>query len=452
VSGRLGIIGAGPSGLSLSLFLEEEAEILEMSSHVGGFADSFQNGPFTFDNGPHILFSKNQEILDFLVRSLDSNVHRCRRNNKIFFKNHLVKYPFENDLKSLPLEDNFECLVHYVDNPFKARFPNPKNLKEWFLKSFGQGICERYLFPYNEKVWNIPVEELSMTWADRIPQPPLRDVVKSALGYETEGYLHQLDYHYPLRGGYQAISEALARNRSVVFNYEVQEIFPTHDGRLSLSDGKTCTTYDEIISTMPIQELIRRVKLKIPEEVKLAASKLIVNPIIITSLGIRAQDERQLTAVYFPETDFWVNRISFPCTFSPDNGPPDHYSIQAEITCRRNSEIWQKNDEEILEHVIRGLLSRGLLSSREALVSTDVRRKRYAYVVYDRAYEENVAVIRPWFQSQKIHLLGRFSFFEYINIDGTVERALEMANRFNHQKRNPQELLSLGLRKIQKGS
>ena len=34
-------------------------------------------------------------------------------------------------------------------------------MKEWFLKHFGEGICNKYLFPYNKKVWNINVQDLS---------------------------------------------------------------------------------------------------------------------------------------------------------------------------------------------------------------------------------------------------------------------------------------------------
>jgi hypothetical protein len=50
-----------------------------------------------------------------------------------------------------------------------------------------------------------------MSWSERIPSPPPEDVVKGALGVSTEGYLHQLNYHYPLVGGYQAITDAWTR-------------------------------------------------------------------------------------------------------------------------------------------------------------------------------------------------------------------------------------------------
>ncbi len=204
----IGIIGAGPSGLAASLFLRDPHEVLESNDHVGGHASSFLDQGFTFDYGPHILFSRDQQLLDFIVGTLGTNVSQCRRNNKIAFKDKLVKYPFENDLNALPLDDNYACLHDFIFNPYKTQFHSPTNMREWFLKTFGEGICSRYLFPYNEKVWNIPVEQLSMALADRIPNPLPEDILKSSLGYSTEGYLHQLYYFYPKTGGYQAICKA----------------------------------------------------------------------------------------------------------------------------------------------------------------------------------------------------------------------------------------------------
>lgn len=426
-----GIIGAGPSGLAISLFLNARSELVERGREVGGHAGSFFDHGYTFDNGPHIMFSKDKDILEFMVQSLGENVNRLKRNNKVSYRNRLVKYPFENDLKSLPLEDNFECLYHFIQNPYRTEYAHPKNLREWLLKHFGKGICEKYLFPYNEKVWNIPVEQLSMLWAERIPLPPIEDIIKSAIGVETEGYLHQLYYHYPNRGGYQAISKAWqAEAGPIHFHFDVKAIEKLPDERFRISDGSQDLVYDELISTMPIHELVQRTNLDIPREVREAVNRLIVNPMFAISLGIRGEDQRKITALYFPEPDFLVNRVSFPSTFSPENSPPGHYSLQAEITCRKDSQTWQMSDEEILEHTIDGLANRRLVS-RDEIVYTNVRRHQYAYVVYDLDYEKNVKIIRGWFPSQGIHLLGRFSYFEYINVDGAVARALELASQLN---------------------
>jgi protoporphyrinogen oxidase len=428
---KIGVIGAGPSGLCLGMFLEHDTDVLEARSDPGGTAGSFEVGGYTFDHGPHIMFSRNQEILDFMVSSLGENVHRCRRNNRIAYAGRLVKYPFENDLAALGQQEAYECARDYFVNPWRERYPRPADLREWFLHHFGEAMCEKYFFPYNEKVWNVPVADLSMSWAERIPQPPAADVLKSAMGIATEGYVHQLYYHYPLHGGYQAISRAWADRVQPHFGFEVRRISLPAQGGVLVSGAAEDRHYERVVSTMPLDRLVGLADFPIPDRVRAAVDALLVNPMIVVSLGIAGSDAEQMTAVYFPASDFKVNRLSFPATFSPHNAPAGCHSIQAEITCRAEDPTWAWSDREALEHVVGGLLDAGILSDPDAVVLSHVERVEHAYVVYRRGYDEHARVVREWFPQQGIDLCGRFGYFEYVNVDGAVARAMDVAGRLN---------------------
>lgn len=440
------IIGAGPSGLSYGLFSNKKKIILEKNDFPGGHASSFKKKGFTLDYGPHILFSKNKDILNFIIATLGKNVSKCKRNNKISFKKKLVNYPFENDLASLDAKDNYDCLNDFLFNSYKNI--KPKNLEQWLLKKFGKSICKKYLFPYNEKVWNLKVKNLSMYWSSRIPSPPASDIIKGSLGIKTEGYLHQLYYHYPKKNGYQSISESWAKKLNINFNSGVKKIYKVN-GKLMCEDinGNKFSS-KKIISTMSIKDLVKSTKFKIPKKIKKYVSELIINPMLIISLGIKGYDKNKYTAIYFPESDFPVNRISFPKTFSKFNSPSNCYSIQAEITCRKSSKIWKDTNKNIINIVQRGLIKRGIIPNHKSIIFSDIKRVKESYVVYDTKYEKNINIIRNWFKKQNIYLLGRFSFFEYINVDMAVDRSLKLYRELNKIKVSDKKILNKTLTNI----
>ena len=87
------------------------------------------------------MFSKNKEVLNLMISVLGENVHQNRRENRIYFKGSMVKYPFENDLAALPKEDNFECIYSYIVNP-RANEAPVTNLAQRML-AVSRGLAER---------------------------------------------------------------------------------------------------------------------------------------------------------------------------------------------------------------------------------------------------------------------------------------------------------------------
>ena len=253
---KIGILGGGLTGLTIASQLKNEFEVLEKNSDCGGLCRSLQEKGFTFDyGGAHIIYSKDKDSVDFMLNVLEGNYNQGRRNNKVYYKGHFVKYPFENGLSDLPKQDNFECLYHYLKNDY----PAPSNFREWIYFTFGKGIAEKYLLPYNEKVWNTDPAEMSLHWVEgRVPKPPLEDVVKSAIGISTEGYTHQLNFFYPREDGIQALIQGLEEKveNKIAKNFAVVEISKEKDG-WCISDGDYQGKYDLVISTIPVFDLLK---------------------------------------------------------------------------------------------------------------------------------------------------------------------------------------------------
>src|SRR6516165_11602790 len=231
---NIGILGGGISGLTLQRFLDHPSEVLEKASVPGGLCRTFWKDGFGFDIGGHILFSKHEHVNELINGLLGDNINYCRRANKILYKGRYIKYPFENDLGSLDKQESYECLIDYLKNDS----PPPTNFEEWTYYTFGRSIAEKYLIPYNRKIWKLEPREMGLDWVGRVPKPPLEDVVKSALGIETEGYTHQLCFRYPLHGGFEALVKAMIpQGATIHLNTRIRRITQRAGGWV-VSDGR----------------------------------------------------------------------------------------------------------------------------------------------------------------------------------------------------------------------
>lgn len=423
----IGILGGGISGIALAAHLGEDVEVVERSSRIGGLCGTIVENGFTFDAaGPHIMFSKNKDVLNLMISVLDGNVHQNRRENRIYFKGSLVKYPFENDLAALPKQDNFECILGYIVNPRSGE--TPKNLAHWSYVTFGAGISEKYFIPYNRKIWNYDPEKIGLEFVSRIPKPPMEDVLKSSIGIPTEGYLHQLYYSYPTEGGFEAIVKAFAKRVSgeVRTNWTVASVEKVSDGwRVVSADGEE-RLYRTLVSTLPIHELLKVWK-DAPAEAHETAAKLRYNSLVNVMIGCNTDPGHNYTALYVPDPEIAFHRLSFPKAFGEKCVPPGGSSIMAEITTNEGDGIWEMRDEDLLERVIADVEKIGFVD-RKSIVYTRVVRFLYGYPVYDLDYRRNVTAMREAVAATRLRLLGRFAQFDYINSDVCIERALALAN------------------------
>ena len=427
---KTAILGGGLTGLTIGYLLhkkEIEFEIIEKEPECGGLMKTLQENGFTFDyGGSHIIFSIDNEPLNFMLNVLGVNKVRNKRNTKILYNGHYVKYPFENGLAGLPKQDNFECTYNFIKTLIKKERGDinpPKNLKEWCIYTFGEGIAEKYLIPYNRKIWNIPTEETSLEWVERIPNLPLEDIIKSSLGIETEGYAHQLYFFYPKTGGIQFLIQTLENEieDKIIKNFEVNNIKKIGE-KWIVSNGIDEKEYDKIISTIPIFDLINSIHPRI--DIKEAADNLKYNSLITVMVGLDIPKLNDLSWLYIPDEDILTHRVSFPSNYSPVVAPKGKSSVLAEITCMFGDTIWNQSDESILEIVINQLHKLEIIN-KDKVCYKHVMRSKYAYVVCDLNFRRNIEVIRRYFKTLGIELVGRFSEFEYLNMDACIRHSMD---------------------------
>jgi len=423
-SGETLILGGGLSGLALARMLDGPRRVLEASATPGGLCRSFVKDGFTYDIGGHILFSRENELLSLMTGWLGDNLLSQKRANRIWFKDRFVKYPFENDLASLDAEDNYECLMGFL----QREDGQPANLEEWARFRFGPGISGKYLIPYNDKIWKRPARDISVHWVERIPSPPLEDVVKSAVGISTEGYVHQLNFQYPRQGGIQALTDGLAADAPLTTGFRVSGIKRLAGG-WEVTDGRQTAAGERLISTLPMWQVPTMLP-GAPAEVLAAAQALQYNALIVVMLAVKGEALADASAIYIPDPEILPHRVCYMSYFSPHNAPAGSSHLAAEITVPPGGALLDASDDELIARTLEGVGPICGIASDE-VVAAEVRRIPHAYVVYDRDYLKNRGLVAGWLEEQGMRLLGRWGSFEYLNMDQCVERARDLAGQLN---------------------
>jgi len=426
------ILGGGLSGLTLARLLHEQGEevvVLEAEPEYGGLCQSKTDQGFTFDTGgSHIIFSRDDEVLAFMRRMVAGNEQRNNRTTKIFFRQRFVKYPFENGLSDLHPEDRFFCINEFIKTLIaveKGEIPAPENFREWIYYIFGKGIAECYMIPYNEKIWKYPTDKMSLHWVDgRIPRPPVEDIIKSAIGIETEGYAHQAVFSYPVDGGIKALVRAIARpvESCIKTGFRVTSITKS-GGNWEISNGDERIVADQCICTMPLQHLLSCLD-SVPGKVKNAACALKYNSLVCVNIGIKGSVP-QISWLYVPDPVIGrTNRISFPSGYSRHVAPEGCSAILAEITHQPGDDVAGMSDHEIISEVVEMLYAMQILH-KDQIIYSSVERQPFAYVVYDLDYQKNIALVKEYCKETGIPLIGRFAQFEYLNMDGCIRSVMD---------------------------
>lgn len=433
---NLTILGGGLSALSLAYFLQDRADIskitlLEKEKTIGGLCRTFETNGIEYDVGPHIIFSKDKEILDFMNGLLGENNEKHRRSNRILHKKAFVQYPFENDLSKLPDEDKAYCVNAFMHNPYENY--NAKNMLQFFLKTFGEGITNLYLRPYNEKIWKFDPSFMDTQMVDRIPKPPKEDILKSAAGETIDGYTHQLYFTYPKQGGTAAIVQALREKLSgkveILTNCPVESVRKTEKGFEIVAGCKTFVS-DRLVSTMPLGEFTALYQADKPAEVVSAAQNLRSNAIAISIVNVKPDRAGNNYAFMIADKNVIFHRLSKLDFMGGRYHKPDSATYMIEVTYRKNDRIDLMTDTELTAKIIDGLKEIGFIDGASDVNFTDLKRFDYAYVIYDLAHKENTTVLRDYFKQQGIELNGRFGSFEYLNMDAIIRQSKNLAERF----------------------
>jgi protoporphyrinogen oxidase/glycosyltransferase involved in cell wall biosynthesis len=437
------IIGGGPTGLSAAYHLGADTLLLDRNASIGGWCRSIVDNGFTFDYAGHIMFSNDPYVLKMYEVLLGDNIHWQNREAWIYSKDVYTRYPFQGALYGLPPKVITECVMGAIEarygtsddgaaeaqqiedccadgttdvcNTDKSVKGEVKNFEQFIYKVWGKGIGKHFAIPYNRKIWTVPLTEMETSWlGGRVPLPNLEEIIAGALEPVAKPMGPNARFGYPLKGGFQALMNGFLPHikGKIELGADVVQVQP-RERVVALRDGRRFR-YDDLISTMPLPELVKAIGDEAPEEVRNAAKGLRHVSIRCVNIGIdRVATDKHW--IYYPE-DSIFHRIFVQGNASPGCNPPDGFGFTCEISYSPYKPL-PCDGEELIARVIEDCRKVGMIQEGDKILAANQVDMPYAYVLYDHNRAKNVETCKTWLKQFGITLAGRYSEWEYYNSD-----------------------------------
>ena len=298
---------------------------------------------------------------------------------------------------------------------------------QFFLKTFGEGITNTYLRPYNEKIWKYDPGFMDTQMVDRIPKPTHEEIMRSAAGETVDGYVHQLYFSYPSSGGIEAVVQGFIKKLGmkcrISCGRQITSVGKMLGGFQIIADGEQIRA-DRVISTIPVQELTR--VMDVPEEIEQHVSDLRYNSILIAFVRTKEDLCGDHFAFMNPEKDIIFHRISKMDFLGQNYQAESGATYMVEVTYREKDYIDSLTEEELKRKIAQGMKRIAFVEDETDVEFINVTRHPYAYVIYDINHRKNMKAIRSYYASQGILLNGRFGNFEYWNMDRVIRESKKL--------------------------
>ena len=412
------IIGGGISGLTLANYLKDNYLIIEKENEVGGYCRTIKKGNYIWDYAGHFFHFKTDEFKEkFLNVIPKEDIIYQDKCTKILYKNDLIDYPFQTNIHQLEKQEFIDCLYDLFNKEEKDKYDN---FLDMLYGKFGKSIVEKFLKPYNEKLYAIDLTELDVDAMGRFfPYADKEAIIKNMKSNSNNSYNNS--FLYPKNGAgsfIKVLSDNLDKDK-ILLNTSVKSIDLTNK-KVVLSNDKVIE-YDYLINTISLPNFI-----KLTNENLNLADSLSYNKVLVFNLGFNKKsnlvNEHWL---YIPSKDCNYYRIGFYDNILNQ----DKLSMYVEIGYSKNDIIDNKEIEKQLNLTLDNL-------KKQNIIDDTFKLEEYVSIVMDPAYvhinSKTDKKVKEYFkdlENKNVYSIGRYGGWTYCSMEDCMLEAKKLVEK-----------------------
>ncbi len=405
------IIGAGVSGLSYAGFTSNDYMIIERDSEIGGYCRTIKRGDFVWDYSGHFFHFRFPEIKERVCKYIDINsLLRVKKKTQILYNQQYIDFPFQKNIHQLPKSEFIDCLYDLFNSGDDGTYTS---FKDMIIKKYGNSIAEKFLIPYNEKLYACDLDLLDVNSMGRFfPKADKYDIISNFKCADNRSYNDYFDY--PIGGAIEYVNSLMhyVDSTRLSLNEEVLQI-DVHEKMVHTN--KRDIKYDNLISTMPFPKLLSKCNFDFNEETFTS------NKVLVLNLGFDSKGrDIQNSWVYIPNRECIFYRVGYYDNIMKT----DKMSLYVEIGIP--SSLKMESYASYLERVMADLKKCGIVDHQK-LIDYEMVLMDPAYVHINKASVEAVKSFKKELSSLDIYSIGRYGSWTYCSIEDNIKEAFELS-------------------------
>lgn len=393
------ILGAGLAGISASYHIgHRKCVVLEKKPHSFGHVHSSLRDGFTWDEGPHVSFTKHNYVRNLFAASINGEFEEYPVRTVNYFKGQWIDHPAQSNLYQLAEPLRTKCLDSFLASRAQSKNIQSNNYHDWLEQAFGPVFAKTFPTAYTLKYWTVDPEMLTTDWVgERVFLPKVEDVAAGSMA-PLDRQTHYIKHvRYPKSGGYESFARRMASGMQVRHNTEAIQI-DLRQRLVHLADGKTLE-YSRLISTMPLPDFIMRCT-ACPKTVLEAANALSCTNLLLVNVTAPHPTQINGNWFYIYDEDKYSTRINCTECLSPWNAPEGHTGIQVEVYFSKYKPM-QETPEAIAKKVVDELCELGfirpeLLKNKRSDIKWFTQEVEWANVIFDHQRRDALDRIWEW--------------------------------------------------------